>query len=90
MSVIFNSEGAELRFTLCVLCATNSSTGENMNALPNATPPNADFFKKERREFSVPSTLFSAFESTAGSFKPSLFNNFCAGVIFRLFIVARE
>jgi hypothetical protein len=89
--VILRSDGAELRFIFCVLWANSSSTGENIKALPNATPPNADLLKKERREFSVTSILFSEVNSLAfGSFKPSFFNIFSAGVILlSCFMISR-
>src|SRR5215218_3937657 len=79
ISVIFKSDGAELRFTFDVLCAITSSIGENIKAPPSAKPPSADFFKKLRRGFS--GWLWVSAIAGSGSFKPILDKSFCEGVM---------
>jgi hypothetical protein len=44
-------------------------------------PPNADFFKKERRGFSGSEVTAGMSSIGSGSFKPSFCKNFCEGVI---------
>src|SRR3954464_746117 len=57
--------------------------GDNRNAPPRATPPNADFLKNERRLFSSSAGILGGCGCSivAGSFSPNFFNNFCDGVM---------
>jgi hypothetical protein len=60
-----------------------SSNGESIKAPPNAMPPNADFFRKSRRGFSEPFSLFELVDDSvvSGSFNPNLDKIFCDGVM---------
>src|SRR3954451_9981725 len=57
--------------------------GDNRNAPPRATPPNADFLKNERRLFSSSAGILPGCGCSivSESFNPNFFNNFCDGVM---------
>src|SRR5688572_2588741 len=80
ISVIFRSLGLDKRLTFCVACAMISSTGHNALMPPNAIPPRADRFKKERRLLWEWSIAILSCKGT-GSFSPSLVRSFFEGVI---------
>src|SRR5690349_12815688 len=80
MSVIFSSEGFELRFTFWVVWARMSSMGDARNAPPSVIPPRVDFFRKFLRLFSGAKTSCPGCTGCS-SFNPSFCKNFCDGVM---------
>jgi len=68
--------------------AIASSIGENTKAPPSAMPPNADFFKNDRRGFSESTSALAENvrdDIDSGSFNPSFDKIFCAGVMLVFF-----